>query len=483
MCSAVLLTVMAPTTAHADVPAEVPIQAYLSDDNGVPVDGTVTVTFSIYDAASNGAVVHTEMQTLDSDAGALTAYLTPDRQIFDDHTELFLALAVDGGAEMSPRIKLATVPYAAVAGNASSLQGRTADDFLAADYQPEWDDIPDAPNYAAGSGVEIDANDTISLNSSCSTDELLKWDGSQWTCQPDADTTYTAGGGLELSGTAFSVDTSDIQARVQGSCPSGQFITGVNQDGSVVCGNDQDTDTTYTAGTGLELSNEQFSVANDGITSTQLANGAVTNAKVANGAVTDAKVSGSAAINPSKISGTAATLNSSPTFSGGVTAPSFEYSNSPRVHVPVPAAAFQVSNITSSEWIITGVGYGVAYGGAAILIAPVTLPVGSTVKGLHCYVYDNHSTHDMQLDATLKRTRIWGTGAAPINEEMGDVNINTSFQADALQYAGTVSIDHEVVEEDFGYTIVAHVQPENFTYDLRFYGCRVELEVEGPSPY
>ncbi len=49
------------------------------------------------------------------------------------------------------------------------------------------------------------------------------------------------------------------QQRIDGSCPAGQSIRAVNDDGSVAC--EMDSDTTYDAGDGLQLAGETFSVS------------------------------------------------------------------------------------------------------------------------------------------------------------------------------------------------------------------------------
>ncbi|WP_395377231.1 beta strand repeat-containing protein [Marinicella sp. W31] len=53
---------------------------------------------------------------------------------------------------------------------------------------------------------------------------------------------------------SLEIDASEVQIRVIGICNAGTFITTVNQDGSVVCGNDSDDQTLSLAGSNLSIS-------------------------------------------------------------------------------------------------------------------------------------------------------------------------------------------------------------------------------------
>ena len=69
---------------------------------------------------------------------------------------------------------------------------------------------------------------------------------------------YTAGYGLNLAGNQFDVVTGTIQQRVGNSCAASNSIRVINADGTVTC--EADDNTTYTAGDGLDLAGTQFSV-------------------------------------------------------------------------------------------------------------------------------------------------------------------------------------------------------------------------------
>jgi hypothetical protein len=69
---------------------------------------------------------------------------------------------------------------------------------------------------------------------------LINTDGTV-ACQTDHDTTYSAGSGLALAGTTFSVDTSAVQRRVLGQCPAGSSIRAIGSAGTVACETDNDS--------------------------------------------------------------------------------------------------------------------------------------------------------------------------------------------------------------------------------------------------
>lgn len=87
--------------------------------------------------------------------------------------------------------------------------------------------------------------------------QILEWDGSAWTPTITGGN-YSAGLGLVLSGTEFSVVTSSVQTRVSGACTVSNTIRAINADGTVVC--EADDDTTYAAGNQLSLSSNTFDV-------------------------------------------------------------------------------------------------------------------------------------------------------------------------------------------------------------------------------
>jgi len=118
------------------------------------------------------------------------------------------------------------------------------------------------------SGTQFSIAAPYRLPQACSAGQIAEWNGTTWVCAADNDsggdiTAVTAGTGLTGGGTTGSVtlaaDTTYLQRRVSSTCAVGSSIRAINADGTVLC--EADDNTTYTAGNGLSLSGTQFSIA------------------------------------------------------------------------------------------------------------------------------------------------------------------------------------------------------------------------------
>jgi hypothetical protein len=293
--SAALATAVAlwSSPALADVPTRLPIQGFLSDSGGAPIDGTIPAAFSIYSSASGGSPLYTESVNLVLDTGNFVVTLGASNALsaamFRDNNALYLGISVDGELEMAPRLALDTVAYAfraqfasdslgmggmaasswqqrvtGACASGSSIRGVNANGTVLC----ETDD--GGPAYTAGSGLTLAgtefAVDTSALqvrvSGTCPSGQYIRAIDSVGavTCQADnGGTSYTAGGGLLLTGTTFSVDSSAVQARVTGTCPVGQYIRAIDSAGLVSCAVD-DGGQNYVAGTGLDLTGTTFAI-------------------------------------------------------------------------------------------------------------------------------------------------------------------------------------------------------------------------------
>jgi hypothetical protein len=100
--------------ATAAPPETMSYQGVLNDGAGVPVaDGTYSLTFKIYDQATGGTALWTETQSVLVEGGifnvilgSVTALAVP----FDD--PYWLGTSVAGDPELTPRVELASAPYA-----------------------------------------------------------------------------------------------------------------------------------------------------------------------------------------------------------------------------------------------------------------------------------------------------------------------------------------------------------------------------------
>jgi hypothetical protein len=110
--------------AFAQVPQLIRYQGTLTDSNGSPLTGTYSMTFRFYDAATAGTKVWEEIQTgIPITNGAFSVLLgqvTPLSLTFT--SDCWLAVCVSGGAELSPRSRVASVPNAYMAASADKIE-------------------------------------------------------------------------------------------------------------------------------------------------------------------------------------------------------------------------------------------------------------------------------------------------------------------------------------------------------------------------
>jgi hypothetical protein len=185
---AVLFTLLA-SPAAAESPSLLPVQGYLSDAAGVPIDGARDLELVVYDAASGGNVVHTETFVAHPIVdGNFVVYLGDDASVdlalFRDQDNLWLEITV--GSEMiEPRLQIATAPYAGYArycGDSETLAGQSSDSFAPASHAHDWSAIAGVPpDLADGDADTLDA-----LGVTCANGQVARWSGVQWECGPVA---------------------------------------------------------------------------------------------------------------------------------------------------------------------------------------------------------------------------------------------------------------------------------------------------------
>lgn len=208
---------------------------------------------------------------------------------------------------------------------------------------------------------------------------------------------YTAGAGLKLIGTAFSVDTVSVQARVTATCAAGSSIREVKPDGAVTCETDDagSGGSSYTAGAGLALNGTQFSLADAGVGSAKIADGAISSAKLADGSVTSAKLglpltlSSSLAsvleVNNSGASSTAVKATSNPANGVGVLANAatgvFGVSDSPNLSVIKQGVRGRVGSGTFTNYSAGVLGESSSTYGVVGVSLETSVPNGTGVFG------------------------------------------------------------------------------------------------------
>ena len=127
------LCVAGPAAAQ-DMPDVLPYQGMLTDADGAPLDGSVDITFRLYESSDAAEPVWTEaIDDAIVEEGVFYVYLGQEVAVWDDLIDgqtRYLGIEINGDGEMAPRQKVGAVPYAVLSGNARALGGYPADTFV-----------------------------------------------------------------------------------------------------------------------------------------------------------------------------------------------------------------------------------------------------------------------------------------------------------------------------------------------------------------
>ena len=180
--SIAILTAL-PFAAIADAPAFVPMQGYLTDAAGAPVDAEVSFGIALYTSAVGGSAVFTETQTVLVERGAyhldVGASQPLDLSLFRDNVELYVGISIDGDAQMSPRLVIGSTPYAGFAQHAddsATVGGRPPADFRLSVSPVPWADIDAVPADLA------DGDDDSLAQITCAPGAVLERTATGWDC-------------------------------------------------------------------------------------------------------------------------------------------------------------------------------------------------------------------------------------------------------------------------------------------------------------
>ena len=114
--SIVLVLLVLPVGSHSQIPTTISYQGYLTDTSGNALDGSVSITFSLYNVATGGSALWFQTQTVLVNQGVYSVVLgggsTPKPVALPFDEQYWLGVKVDTDNEMIPRQALTSVPYA-----------------------------------------------------------------------------------------------------------------------------------------------------------------------------------------------------------------------------------------------------------------------------------------------------------------------------------------------------------------------------------
>lgn len=140
-------------TSRAQIPRTLSYQGVLTDNNGDPRNGTFNITFKLYDVATGGTPIWTQLDTITTSRGVFSTTLgkSPfDASLLFDK-QYWLGIQVTGEAELTPRVALTSVGY-----SLSSVRADTARVVIEGDGL--WDRGSGSNIYRLNGNVGIGTN-------------------------------------------------------------------------------------------------------------------------------------------------------------------------------------------------------------------------------------------------------------------------------------------------------------------------------------
>lgn len=149
---AALCCSLIPVATFAQVPAFLPVQGMLTDDQDRPLSGDTELSFALYEQPSAGTAFFESKKVINLVGGTFSVHLGDvealDFSMFPASGSVYIGLKVDGGEELSPRMQIGTVPFAARAlscAEAQTLQGAAAADFATVDHAHDYSSLNGVP--------------------------------------------------------------------------------------------------------------------------------------------------------------------------------------------------------------------------------------------------------------------------------------------------------------------------------------------------
>jgi hypothetical protein len=210
----------------------IPVQGHMTDGAGRPLTGVHQVTFALYEHETGGPELWEGQRTVDFVDGGFAALLSggvlDDPATFAAELEggdgLFIEVQVPG-SPASGRVSVGVAPLALLAWRASEatraaeadtlVGGFGPSSFLPWDWLPSFSDLGGSPRDNASLAAALDEAVThaqLPLGGSApAIGQVMTWDGSAW-----------VPGDPPASGAGTT-------------CPSGQVVSGVQSDGTLMC--------------------------------------------------------------------------------------------------------------------------------------------------------------------------------------------------------------------------------------------------------